>query len=280
MKNYASERLSMKTNSYNILIAILIAASVLLFAVDATAEVVTQYSFEGNLLDSAASGTTADDLTDNAGGVSYVRGIVGQAVAIPDTVDGTNKITAASSDDVNLAANWTLEAFVWPDADNDSAVEWERFWTKWGDGGEAYHLAFRGAAGVPVPDGMDLFVNGGNNIINHNSTATVPREEWSHVAFVGDQGANTIAAWLNGTQVGTTDYVAVAPNDGTMSFGNFSAGNQAVFQYSGYVDEALIHNAAVDSSYLAERARLIPEPSSGLLLLMPMIGWLLRRRGN
>ena len=177
-----------------------------------------------------------------------------------------------------MAANWTLEAFVWPDAGNDPAVEWERIWTKWGEGGEAWHTAFRGASGQPVPDGMDLFVNGGSNIINHNDTATVPREKWSHVAYVGDEGAGTITAWLDGVQVGSTDYVAVTPNEGNMNFANFADGNQSGFQYSGYIDEALIHDAAVDGAYLAGRAALIPEPSSALLLLLGVAGCISRRR--
>ena len=57
------------------------------------AAVVTQYSFEDNLNDTAAAGTTADNLTDNAG-ASYVPGIVGQAVAVPDTSDGSNKLVS------------------------------------------------------------------------------------------------------------------------------------------------------------------------------------------
>lgn len=243
------------------------------------ADVVTKYSFDGNLDDSAAAGTTADNLTDNAG-VNYTAGVVGSAVVIPNTADGSNKLTALSSDDLNLAPNWTLEAFVWPDAGNDPGAEWERFWTKWGEGGEAYHVAFRGATGQTVTDGIDLFVNGSANIINHNSTGTVPRETWSHVALVGDQGANTITAWLNGVEVGSTEYVAVTPNEGNMNFGNFAEGNQAVFQYSGYIDEAMIHNAAVDSTYLASRAALVPEPSTALLMLLGIAGCFGWRRRN
>ena len=241
------------------------------------AEVVTQYSFEGNLNDTATAGTTADNLTDNAG-AGYIAGVVGSAVVIPDTADGSNQLTASSSDDLNLATNWTLEAFVWPDAGNDPGAEWERVWTKWGEGGEAYHVSFRGNSGQPVPDGIDLFVNGSANIINHNSTVTVPRETWSHVALVGDQSAATITAWLNGVEVGSTDYVAVTPNEGNMNFGNFGGGNQAVLQYTGYIDEALIHDTAVDANYLAGRAALIPEPTTGLLAVLAAAAFLAVRR--
>ena len=246
-------------------------AALVMSGIPARADVVTQYSFESNLDDTGAASTVADNLTDNTtSGVTYVPGVVGSAVNIELTPGSTNKITAADSADVRLGANWTLEAFVWPSADNNPAFEWERLWTKWGDGGEDYHFALRGATGQPVVDGIDLFVNGGNNIINHNNTASVPRETWSHVALVGDQTGGEITAWLNGTQVGSTPYVAVNATTGSMSFGNFADADQSGLQYSGYIDEALIHNAAVDADYLAGRAALIPEPRAILLAIMAM----------
>jgi hypothetical protein len=63
-----------------------------------------------------------------------------------------------------------------------------------------------------------------------------------------------------------------------MSFGNFGSGNQAGLQYSGYIDEALIHNTAVDASYLAGRAALIPEPATGLLAVLAAAVFLAVRR--
>ena len=47
------------------------------FIASSNAAVVSQWSFEGNLNDTAAGGTTADNLTDNAGGVTYVPGVPG-----------------------------------------------------------------------------------------------------------------------------------------------------------------------------------------------------------
>lgn len=266
----------MKATRINYAVAAL--ATLLCAASVANANVVTQYSFESNLDDTGAASTVADNLTDNTpSGVSYVPGVVGSAVAISFGAGETNKITAADSADLRLGANWTLEAFAWPDADNDPNAEWERFWTKWGDGGEDFHVSFR--SGGTVPDGLDLFVNGGSNIINQGTTATVPRETWSHVALVGDQAGDEISAWINGEKVGTTAYVAVTPTAGSMSFGNFASADQAVFQYSGYIDEALIHNVAVDAGYLAGRAALIPEPNACLLSLFALAGLAsLRRR--
>ncbi|MFN0126692.1 MAG: LamG-like jellyroll fold domain-containing protein [Verrucomicrobiales bacterium] len=254
-------------------------AAAIAVASTASASIVSQWSFENGLSDTAAAGATADNLVDNAGGVTYVPGIVGQAVAIRDIVSGSNRLTATTSADLNLGNSWTLELFVWPDSGNDPAAEWERVWTKWGEGGNEYHTAIRGNATAIVPDGIDMFVNGGNNIINHNSTATVARLTWSHIAFVGDQGANTITAWLNGTQVASVPFVAIAATAGNMNFGNFGTGDQSGLQFSGYIDEALIHDSAVDQNYLLGRAALIPEPSvAGLMALVGLLVTRVRRR--
>ncbi len=219
---------------------------------ESNANVVAQWSFDGNL-DDVSAGATDDHLTPT-GDAEYVDGVVGQAVKL--TADGLQRLRAEDSDDLDLAADWTLEAFVWPDADNTG--EWDRFWTKWGDGGEQWHTSFRSTGAVDVENGLDLFINGGDNIINSNTTAEVPLETWSHVAFVGDSASGKIMAWLNGKQVGETDYQAVTPGDGAMNFGNFQSPANGL-QYTGLIDEAKIHNAAVDEGYLIQRTALIDD---------------------
>ena len=214
--------------------------------------VVSQWSFEGNLSDSSA-GTAEDNLTPT-GDPEYAPGVVGQAVKI--TAGGLQRLRAEDSDDLDLAESWTLEAYVWPDADNSG--EWDRFWTKWGDGGNQWHTAFRSTGAVDVDNGLDLFINDGDNIINSNTTAEVPLETWSHVAFVGDSASGKITAWLNGEQVGETDYQEVTPGDGAMNFGNFASPADGL-QYSGLIDEAKIHAAAVDQAYLIQRTAVIPD---------------------
>ncbi|MFT5190404.1 MAG: hypothetical protein ACI9DF_003159 [Verrucomicrobiales bacterium] len=212
--------------------------------------IVSQWSFEGDLND-VSEGTVEDNLTPT-GDPEYVPGVVGQAVKI--TADGLQRLRAEDSDDLDLAVNWTLEAFVWPDADN--AGEWDRFWTKWGDGGEHWHTSFRSTGAVDVENGLDLFINDADNIINSNTTMEVPLEEWSHVAFVGNAASGTITAWLNGEKVGETPYQEVIAGDGAMNFGNFESPANGL-QYSGLIDEAKIHAAAVDQAYLVGRTTLI-----------------------
>ncbi len=222
-----------------------------------TGMVVAKWSFEGDLVDSAPAGANPDNLTDNTDiGVSYVPGVIGQAVAIPSTIAASNKLTASASADLDLAADWTLELFVWPDLDNDPFAEWERIWTRWGEGGNVWHIATRGNDGAPTPDGIDLFLDGAN-VIPTESTVSLPRETWSHLAFVADQTADTITAWLNGEEVGSGPWEEIDTTTGSMNFGNFAGGDQSTLQFSGYIDEALIHNVAVSESYLLGRARLL-----------------------
>ena len=215
--------------------------------------IAAQWSFDGTLSDTAPGGL--GDVLTPTGDPEYALGVVGQAVKI--TADGLQRLRADDSDDLDLSENWTLEAFVWPDTDNTG--EWDRFWTKWGDGGDQWHTSFRSTGAVDVENGLDLFINDGNNLINSNTTAEVPLQEWSHVAFVGDSVGGTITTWLNGVKVGEAAYEAVTPGDGAMNFGNFeSPANE--LQYSGLIDEAIIHTVVKDEAYLLERAALITIP--------------------
>lgn len=227
--------------------------------------VTAHWTFDGTLADSAIRGVVADTLSDNVeGGVTFVPGVIGQAVSIPYAAGFSNKVSAVSSADLNLAENWTLEAFVQPNSDNNPSAEWERFWTKWGEGGNEWHTAFRGNEGALVPDGLDLFANGAQ-VLNHNDTAlSVPRDAWSHVAFVGNAAEATITAWINGEQVGSAPYVAITPTLGAMNFGNFATGDQSSLQYSGLIDDAMIHTVAVGQAYLQSRAALISGPAGAI----------------
>ena len=219
--------------------------------------VVSKWSFEDDLADSAVSGVSTDNLTDETDGLTYVPGVIGKAVAFKRTAGLTNKLTAADSPDLNLIGDWTMEAFVWRDADNTPGGEWERFWCKW-QGATEYHWSFRGADFTSIPDGLDLFANDAQ-VFNHESTTTsIPFETWVHVALVGNSSeSNTIRGFVNGIEVISTPYVAIPRTGAAMTFGNFGTGNQSDFQFSGYIDEAQIHLGAVSDEYLMSRAALL-----------------------
>ena len=216
----------------------------------ATEGLATYYSFNGDIEDHASdyensvSATEDDFLALAASGainVSYADGIHGQAVRISRTPGEAAMLTAADSDDLDLADNWTVEAFVKPDVANTG--EWDRFATKWHPGGNSWHWAFRGGN-----NGIDLFLNGAQQI-NNVDTASVPLNEWSHVAITGDAADGTIKAWLNGVEVGSAPYVAVQPSASPLTLGNFVLADSGL-QFSGLVDEFAIWNVALSQEQL------------------------------
>lgn len=212
---------------------------------------VALYDFEGDLDDDAdeftnGSGVASDDLTAFGSG-TYQAGVVGQAVRI--SAGGFQRLLASDSNDLDLAPNWTLEAFVRPDSGNTG--EWDRFWTKWGDGSNDWHWTFRGAN-----NGLDLFINNSINILNQGATAAVPLNQWSHIAMVGNQAEGTITAWLNGVEVGSATWQPVSGGGGSMSFGNFESVANGL-QFSGLIDEAAIWKVALTPAQLAAHAAAI-----------------------
>ena len=219
-----------------------------------SAGLVTYYSFDDTLADMAkffTNGTGQQDdtlfaqSTSGAVATSFSEGRVGRAVRISRDASETAILTATDSDDLDLAENWTVEAFVKPDRDN--LGEWDRFATKWFPDDTSWHFAFRGAN-----NGLDLFLNG-TQAIHHTDTATVPLDEWSHVAITGDASTGVIKAWLNGVEVGSAPYVAVTPGNSPLMLGNFQIASGGL-QFSGLVDEFAIWDVALSAEQLAAHA--------------------------
>ncbi len=215
--------------------------------------IVAQWSFEDNLDDTAPGGTTADDLTAQALSAPlntvYVPGICGKAVQVSGDPGDATVLLAPDSNDLDLAPSFTLEAYVY--RTHEHGQEWERFATKWFDGSNQWHWAFR----TPPDRSQDWFMNGVQQINQGNVTADVELERWYHVAVTGDPGSG-FRLWQDGEVVGTAPYVA--PADGTDNFriGN-AAVNQAALQFAGWVDEFIIHRGVVSEAYLKQRAQLV-----------------------
>lgn len=238
-------------------------------ASQAPAAITTYYGFENNLLDTAAGGGTADNLTAlPAVGVAsptYFPGVVGNAVLVSRAANQATVLQAPDSNDLDLTPSWTIEAFVRPDLNNTG--EWDRFITKWFNGGNQYHWAFRLAN-----NGQDLFMNGVQKI-NAAGKPPVPLNAWSHVAFTGD-AVNGLRLWQNGAVIGTAPYTPVAAGADPFRIGNNTvAAGEAALQYSGLVDEVTIHDESKDSAYMAGRALMLATlGSSGPVSPPPLTG--------
>jgi hypothetical protein len=235
-------------------------AFLLLPAATLRADVVTWYAFDNNLADTAVAGVGANNLTPRilggAGAESYEPGILGSAVRIDQVAGTAFVLQAPDAPDLRLATNWTLEAYIKPDIQN--VGEWDRFWTKWGEGSNDFHWTMR----YPQ-DGLDLFINNSNNIISGNGgqpANQVKLNQWSHVAVVGNSADNSLRAYINGNEVAQAAYVGVVSGVGNMNFGNFGTAVTNDLQWTGLIDDAKIHNAAVTQTYLQQRAALIPAP--------------------
>ena len=260
----------MKTNIMTIAFGFL---GMFLFASLAQAAVVTQYSFENNLTDTAPSGVSFDNLsaTSLVGPLNtvYVPGVVGRAVQIGGAFGDATVLEAADSNDLDLGgAEWTIEAFVYRTSDLNS--QWERFAVKWfGPGGVAgpgtdfqWHWAFRDSTRTGGPKSQDLFADGFANRINDTSTPEVPVGEWVHVAITND-AANGLRAWQNGVVIDSQAFLTIADGSHPLRFGNNVVG-ETRFQFRGWVDEFLIHDVSQDAAYMEARTALstIPEPTT------------------
>ncbi|MFP6907128.1 MAG: LamG-like jellyroll fold domain-containing protein, partial [Verrucomicrobiota bacterium] len=204
----------------------------------------TKWSFEQDLLDTAVAGSTADHLVGAAlnGPLDtvFVPGIIGQAVQVGRATGDATVLSALDSADLDLAPSFTIEAFVYRTVEHGE--DWERFATKWFDGSENWHWAFRG----PPNRSQDLFMNGSQQIKQGAVSADIDLGRWYHVAVSGDP-ANGLRIWQDGVVVGSAPYLA--PVSGT---DRFRIGNNTVdagsFQFSGWVDEFQIHDLSQDGT--------------------------------
>ena len=222
----------------------------------ATAGVVTQYSFEDNLLDTGVDGLFADDMvsynTDlELGPAVFELGLVGQAVRVGLEEGQAAVLQALDSDDLDLAGDYTVEMFILPQPEQEDI--WNRLATKWFGGSMQRHFGLQ-----YTQDGLDLFANAAQ-VLNGAETVDVPTHEWSHVAFTGDSTAGETTLWYNGVAVGTAPFVAIIPGTAPLELGNTIGGFYGPNQYSGLIDEFAIHDTAQDVAYMSGRAGLLPD---------------------
>jgi hypothetical protein len=207
--------------------------------------------------------------------VSYVPGVPGlggQAVSISRAAGAAAVLQAADSNDLDLSGSFTMEAYVQRTFENNQ--EWDRFTTKWFNGSNQYHWAFRDQG--TVNKGQDLFTNGAQRI-NSATTIEVPLNEWLHVALTGDP-VNGLRLWQDGAIVGTAAYVAPGPGTDPFRFGNFDVSlAQENFQFYGYIDDFQIHDVAQNAAYFQQRTALlnaVPEPASIVVWALAGLGLL------
>ena len=261
-------------------IMMLLWASIFLMSVPVSAAVLTQYSFENNLLDTGAGGTVSDDLTEVVGTASYVAGVAGRAVVF-DQANGLGLLDVVdSADDIAASSAWTIEMFV-NSTMIDESTEWSRLVIKWGPP-TSYHFAVRCG-------GLDLYTSPDGNAqietIPNSASTTVPSDgKWHHLAIVNDSNDSTsgLKAYVDGVNVYTGAGVTVADNTSNLGLGNWSPYFDANMGFNGLMDEVLFHNVAVDEAYIRDRAALLtlgipvnvsPEDGQGNVSASTVLQW-------
>ena len=102
---------------------------------------VGDWKFDGSLEDRA--GRSRDVLTAREGTARFVDagevlGVVGKAVALGVQPDDAQYLVAGASEDIRLAPNYTIEAWIHP----TELSAWNRLVLRWGASPDyAYHLA-------------------------------------------------------------------------------------------------------------------------------------------
>lgn len=233
----------------------LLAGSALLaLATPALSGVVVQYSFEGNLNDTAAAGTVADNLTFNRGAAVSTSPVYTAGVAGGQAVEFSgNWFQAPDSADMDLVGNtWSIETFIKVSTHNG---EWERVIVKWGISND-YHFALRSR-------NFDFFTgNPDGNIFNSNTSpaASFTDGQWHHLALTSSPAGSQ--AWVDGVSVFTGSAITLANGSDPLGIGDFgTTGSNNGLRHHGFLDEIRIHNTAIDQAYVDTRVGLIRGPS-------------------
>ena len=238
------------------------------------AAVVAQFSFENNLNDSAAGGATADNLTYIQGAstsltATYTAGVPGLGGSA-GVFDG-NYFSAADSNDLDITTDWTIETFISISTPNVISG-WERTVVKWGASND-YHYGLRNG-------GLNLFDSGASERVAANTgpATNFADGDWHHIAITSS--AAGAEAWIDGVSVYTGGAITLVAGTDALGLGDFATvGADNTLRLHGKLDEVLIHNSAVDQTYIDGRAALlVPEPSTTLFFGLAGLALALRRR--
>jgi hypothetical protein len=146
--------------------------------------------------------------------------------------DGSGDYLATSSTQIIPATTtYTVEAWVYLTGDYS---DYREIVTQGSSGNANRWLMF-----VNITDGILSFQTGSTGI---STSFTVPRNTWTHLAFVNNSGSYTVYA--NGTSVGSGSN-SVTPQNTYVTVGAFQSGAE---YFQGYISNVRITNTAVYTS--------------------------------
>ncbi|MEV0289632.1 PQQ-dependent sugar dehydrogenase [Kribbella sp. NPDC050820] len=144
----------------------------------------------------------------------------------------TGNVTVPHSASLNLNSSFTFEAWVNPTA----LTAYQTVLIKELTGGCGYWLQ---TTGTTIASGFN-----NNGCREHASSAPpIPLNQWSHLAAVFDDAANTYTLYLNGTAVLTeSETTAPVPNTQALVFGQSACTSCANERWRGLLDDIRIYN--------------------------------------
>ena len=134
---------------------------------------------------------------------------------------------------LSLNSSYTLEAWVRP----TTLTGYQTILIKEANSGCGYWLQ---TTGTRIDSG---FNSGGCREHISGSTPTIPLNQWSHLAAVFNDSANTYTLYLNGTAISTiNETTAPIPNTQALVFGQSGCTSCAFERWRGILDDIRIYN--------------------------------------
>lgn len=238
----------------------------------ASAAVVAHYSFDD------AANVAADSAGSNngtlGGDAGQVAGFIGAGALGLDgdgdfvSLPGSGSLFESLEDDGD---GWTITSWVKTSGNGDVqrliSTDMPEGWA-----GGGWGVGFR------QDRGSDEFISTTYGIVDMQANTAALDGEWRHVGYVMKNDGGSIATdyYVDGELVGTaTPGNGFGINDTTADYVIGRLGLPTAVQYfNGSIDELMIHDNELTAG---EIRALVPEPSSGLLLMLGG-GLLLRRR--
>lgn len=208
-------------------------------------------------------------------GLGYAPGISGAAFSL-DGIDDHVRVTASPSLNVGLGNGFTIGSWIKPTTlAQQDLVEWNN---------NAGFIGVHMTLSVPNLGGgagslwANLVDAGGTAHALSTSPGLITTSAFQHVALTYDKIAGMAKLYLNGAVVASANvgsFTAYTSSD--LYFGARPSGPFTGLQYAGLMDENTLYNRALSGSEVLTLAT-VPEPTTGALLLLSSLGFLLARR--